>query len=241
MTAITLENRVILITGASGALGSVAAKACARAGASVVLLSRNVPKLERLYDEIVSTSVQQPALYPLDLAGASEQDYADLAATLRRELGGLHGLLHCAAELGHLCPLTELAGERWQRLLHVNLSAPSLLTRALLPLLLATQGTVVFVGDSAVGDGKAFWGAYGVAKVGLGGYARILKAETENSGLRTELFIPGPMRSPIRLRAYPGESLDTLPAPGIHAERILQLLGAAEPTPLPDTGARLCP
>jgi NAD(P)-dependent dehydrogenase (short-subunit alcohol dehydrogenase family) len=239
MTETALKNRVILITGATGALGSVAAKACARAGASVVLLGRSVPKLERLYDEIVSTGGQQPALYPLDLAGASEQDYADLASTVQRELGGLHGLMHCAAELGHLCPLTELAGERWQRLLHVNLTAPFLLTRALMPLLLATKGAAaVFVGDSAVGDGKAFWGAYGVAKLGLGAYARILKAETENSELRTELFIPGPMRSPIRLRAYPGESLDTLPAPGIHAERIIQLLVTAEPPPIPDNGAR---
>lgn len=231
MTAVTLHNRVVLITGASGTLGAATAKACARAGASVVLLSRNIPKLEKLYDEIVSAGGQQPALYPLDLAGATAQDYADLAATLQRELGGLHGLIHCAAELGHLCPLTELAGERWQRLLHVNLSAPFLLTGALLPLLLAAQGAVVFVGDSAVGDGKAFWGAYGVAKIGLAGYARMLKAETESSGLRTEYFIPGPMRSPIRLRAYPGESLDTLPASGMHAERLLQLLGTAEPPP----------
>lgn len=228
MNGPVLQGRVILVTGATGALGTVAAKACARAGATVVLLGRKIPRLEKLYDAIVAAGGPTPALYPLDLAGASEQDYAELAATLREELGGLHGLLHAAAELGHLSPLSELAAERWQRLLHVNLTAPALLTRAVVPLLLASGGgSVVFVGDSAVGDGKAFWGAYGVAKLGLAGYARILHAELENQGLHASLFTPGPMRSPIRLRAYPGERREDLPPPDRHAEALVQLLGAA--------------
>lgn len=227
MNETSLRNRVILITGATGALGTVAAKACARAGATVVLLGRKIPHLEKLHDAIVADGGPAPALYPLDLAGAGEQDYADLAATLREELGGLHGLLHAAAELGHLSPLSDLTEERWQRLLHVNLTAPVLLTRAITPLLLASGGSVVFVGDSAIGDGKAYWGAYGVAKLGLAGYARILHAELESQGLRVSVFTPGPMRSPIRLRAYPGERRADLPPPDHHAETLVQLLGAA--------------
>lgn len=232
MNETSLRNRVILITGATGALGTVAAKACARAGATVVLLGRKIPHLEKLHDAIVAAGGPAPALYPLDLAGAGEQDYADLAATLREELGGLHGLLHAAAELGHLSPLSDLSAERWQRLLHVNLTAPVALTRAVTPLLLASGGgSVVFVGDSAVGDGKAYWGAYGVAKLGLAGYARILGAELESQGLSASVFTPGPMRSPIRLRAYPGENREDLPPPDRHAEALVRLLGAAGITP----------
>ncbi|MFM2007784.1 MAG: hypothetical protein RLZZ09_3439 [Pseudomonadota bacterium] len=223
----SLEGRVILITGATGALGSVAAKACAQAGATVVLLGRHIQKLEKLYDAIIHDGGRTPAIYPLDLAGAGEQDYAELADTLRQELGGLHGLMHCAAELGHLMPLSEIDGTRWQRLLQVNLTAPFLLTRAISKLLIESgSGSVVFVGDSAVGEGKAFWGAYGVAKLGLAGYARILNSELESFGLRAHVFTPGPMRSPIRLRAYPGEHPDGLPTPEIHAEPILRLLGS---------------
>ena len=220
-----LKDRIILITGASGALGSVIAKACAREGATVVLLGRSIPKLEKLYDDITASGGPTPALYPLDLAGASEQDYRDLAATLKQQLGGLHGLVHCAAELGHLVPLTDLTGERWQRLLHVNLTAPFMLTRELTTLMMASgQASIVFVGDSAVGDGKAYWGAYGVAKIALGGYVRILADETENFGLCATLFTPGPMRSPIRLRAYPAENRETLPDPAIHAATIVHRL-----------------
>jgi NAD(P)-dependent dehydrogenase (short-subunit alcohol dehydrogenase family) len=227
MSLALLEGRVILITGATGALGSVAAKACAKAGATVILLGRHIQKLEKLYDAIVSQGGQTPAIYPLDLAGASEQDYADLADTLRQETGGLHGLMHCAAELGHLLPLSEVDGNRWQRLLQVNLTAPFLLTRAVGKLLIESgNASVVFVGDSAVGNGKAFWGAYGVAKLGLTGYAHMLHSESESFGLRAHVFTPGPMRSPIRLRAYPGEHPDSLPTPEIHAEPILKLLGS---------------
>jgi len=223
----SMEGRIILVTGATGALGSVAAKACAEAGATVVLLARNISRLEKLYDEIVESGGKTPAIYPLDLAGANQQDYADLAAVLSKELGGLNGLMHCAAELGQLMPLSEIDSTRWQRLLQVNLTGPFMLTRAATELLIETgDASVVFVGDSGVGDGKAFWGAYGVAKLGLAGYAHILNEERQSFGLRAEVFVPGPMRSPIRLRAYPGELPNALPAPALHAESILCLLGS---------------
>jgi NAD(P)-dependent dehydrogenase (short-subunit alcohol dehydrogenase family) len=226
MNGTALKDRVVLVTGATGALGSVAAKACAENGATVVLLGRTIPKLEQLYDDLVAAGGPQPAIYPLDLAGANEKDYFDLAVTLEGELGALHGLLHCAAELGHLGPLADVDTERWQRLLHVNLTAPFLLTRELLPLLIKSgNGSVVFVGDSAVGDGKAYWGAYGIAKIALKGYARILADETESFGLKVHLFTPGPMRSPIRLKAYAGENPDSLPPADRHAEQIVHLLG----------------
>lgn len=226
MNGSALDKRVVLITGATGGLGAAAAKACAREGATVVLLSRTIPKLEKLYDEIVAAGGPQPAIYPLDLAGASEKDYFDLAATLERELGALHGLLHCAAEFGNLGPLADMGGERWQRLLHVNLTAPFIMTRELLPLLVKSgQSSVVFVGDSAVGAGKAYWGAYGVAKIALEGYARILADETEAFGLKVQTFTPGPMRTPIRRAAYAGENPDTLVPPEALTDRILRLLG----------------
>lgn len=226
MSVNALDQRVILITGATGALGSATARACARADATVVLLSRTIPKLEKLYDGLVAEGCPQPALYPLDLAGASEKDYFDLARVLEDQLGGLHGLVHCATELGSLGPLSDVSGERWQRLLHVNLSAPFLMTRELLPLLLRSGlGSAVFVGDSGVGDGKAYWGAYGVAKLALQGYARILGAETEGRGFGVHYYVPGPMLSPVRRAAYPGEHPESLSPPEVHAERIVGLLG----------------
>lgn len=225
----TLSGRVILITGAGGSLGSVAAKACAAEGARVVLLDKAVNRLERLFDEIVASGHLRPAIYPMDLAGAQESDYQELAQTLDSEFGALHGLLHSAAELGVLGPLADVDAVTWHRLLHVNLTAAHLLTQALLPLLAeAEEAAVVFTTDSSARQGRAYWGAYGVAKIALEGLARMLADELESAGrIRVNLFSPGPVRSTIRRKSHPGESPEQMPPAETLASRYVHLLGPA--------------
>ncbi|MEI6354079.1 MAG: SDR family NAD(P)-dependent oxidoreductase [Methylococcus sp.] len=218
-----LLGRTYLITGASGCLGGVAARTLALEGATVILMGRNIKKLESLYDALEASGTPQPAIYPLDLEGAQEGDYATLADRLQESLGRLDGIIHCAADLGHLTPLFGMDGNGWQRLLKINLLGPILLTQALVPLIRRSAGAVVFFGDSAVGEGKAFWGAYGVSKVALRAYARILGAENESAKMVSEVLTPGPIRSPIRLKAYPGEALNSLKDPEDIQEALLRL------------------
>jgi NAD(P)-dependent dehydrogenase (short-subunit alcohol dehydrogenase family) len=220
-----LQNRVILVSGAGGGLGSVAAKACASHGATVILLGKTIAKLEKVYDDIVQAGLPQPAIYPIDFAGATENDYRDLAGTVEREFGALHGLLHCAAELKHLGPLADLSGIVWQRLMQVNLTAAFLLTRELLPLLAkSSDPAIVFTTDSVAREGRAYWGAYGIAKIAVEGFAKILANEQEGK-MRVSVFTPGPMASPLRRKVYPGESPESLPNPARLGEHIVHLLG----------------
>jgi NAD(P)-dependent dehydrogenase (short-subunit alcohol dehydrogenase family) len=229
MSGSMLKDRVVLVTGAGGGLGSAVSKACAAEGATIILLGKTIPKLEKVYDAIAAAGGPQPAIYPLDLAGASEDDYRDLAATVEREFGALHGLVHCAAELGALGPVNDISGGLWQRLLHVNLTAPFLLTRELLPLISKSPGsTIVFVTDSVARIGKAYWGAYGAAKIALEGFGRILADELESRKVSVRVYSPGPMQSPLRRRAYPAENPTGLPSPDIHAEQIARMLGPNE-------------
>lgn len=222
-----LAGRVILVTGAYGGLGEAAAKACAQAGATVVLLGRKVPKLSRTYDAVKALG-PVPALYPLDLAGADPADYEAMADTIERELGGLHGILHCAAEFTGLRPLEATPPEEFIRHLHVNLSAPWLLTQACLPLLRkAGDSAVVFVADDLARVNRAYWGTYGVAKAGLLGLVRILHDETESSSVRVSALQPGPMRSNIRARAYVEESASNVSPPASHAATCVHLLSPA--------------
>ncbi|NLA67563.1 MAG: SDR family NAD(P)-dependent oxidoreductase, partial [Gammaproteobacteria bacterium] len=88
-----LAGRVVLVTGAHGGLGSAAAVSCARAGATVVLLGRRVPRLNRVYDAIVRdpSGLPEPVNYPFDLAGAAYDDPAELADRLGAPLGRLDG------------------------------------------------------------------------------------------------------------------------------------------------------
>src|SRR5690606_14153714 len=69
-----LAGRVVLVAGAPGGLGAAAARACATAGATLVLLGRRLPRLNRIYDAVARLG-PEPLLYPLDLEGASPDDY----------------------------------------------------------------------------------------------------------------------------------------------------------------------
>jgi NAD(P)-dependent dehydrogenase (short-subunit alcohol dehydrogenase family) len=130
-----LAGRVILITGAGSGLGKALAMESARAGASVILSGRNPSKLERVYDEIESMGGPRPALAPLDLASGTAVDYDNLAAAIGSEFGKLDGLVHAAGLLGDRTPLEQYDVPTWCKVLHVNLTAPFILTQVLLPVL----------------------------------------------------------------------------------------------------------
>ena len=228
----SLRERVVLIVGASGGLGRASALAAARAGANVVLLGRKVRALEKVYDEIIAlnqTGLNQaaPALYPLDLSGATPRDYEELATTIEREYHRLDGIVHAAAHFDGLRPASEIAPEEWMRALHVNLTAPFLLTQACLPLLqTSADASVVFVLDDPARMGKAYWGGYGAAKHAVAGIASILHEETENSSVRVHALLPAPMRTALRRTAYFGENTVALPTPDASAAAVVYLLGA---------------
>ena len=222
-----LNGRVVLVTGAHGGLGSVASLACARAGATVVLLGRKVPKLNRLHDAIAREGIA-PLLYPLDLEGASPDDYADLASRIEAELGRLDGLLHCAAEFRGLTPLEHTDPAAFARAMHVNLTAPWWLTQACLPLLRrAGDASVVFVLDDPARVGQAFWGGYGVAQHGLAALVGTLHAELANSSVRVSGLRPGPMRTALRAKAYVDDSDRESCDPSAYADACVALLSAA--------------
>lgn len=217
-----LEASVIVITGATGGIGQVAAKTLAKAGASLVLIARSIPRLEALYDEMAAEGLAQPALHPLDLSGATEADFVTMAQAIRSEFGRLDGMIHGAAELGDLRPEREIDWNRWQRQFTVNLTAPILMTRTLVPLMIESGGgQILFMDDSSCGAGKAFWGGYGVAKAGLRHYASMLTAELSTFGVCAQCYAPGPVKTNIRLRAYAGENPENLPSPETKAGEIL--------------------
>ncbi len=226
-TADALAQRVILITGAAGGLGSAAALAIARAGGQPILLGHRVPKLQRVYDRIAAEG-GDPAIYPLDLAGASPADYDDLAERIEQNYGRLDGICHCAASFQGLAGLENTSPEDFFRPLHVNLFAPWLLSRACLPMLRrAPDSALVFAIDDPDQTGRAYWGGYGVAVRALEGLIAIAAAELENSVVRVAGFRPGPMRTRLRARAWFGEDAGRWPEPDAYAPALVHLLSAA--------------
>jgi len=225
--AALLEDRVILVTGAAAGIGRAAAKSFAAHGATVVLLDKLIPRLESVYDEIQAGGGPEPAIYPLNLQGASLKDYEELADTLEQEFGRLDGLLHNAALLGALSPLSQFDLELWARVMQVNLHAPYLITRSCLGLLgRSADASVIFTSADVGRRGRAYWGAYGISKFALEGMMQILADEVEeNTSIRANTLDPGPVRTSMQVSAYPAVDPKQWPEPEAIMPAYLYLMG----------------
>ncbi len=222
-----LDGRIVLVAGAAGGLGSAAALACAQAGATLVLLGRKLAPLNRLYDAVKAVG-PEPILYPLDLEGASPDDFDQLGQAIDGEFGRLDGLLHCAAEFKGLTPLAHTDPANFARAIHVDLTARWWLTQACLPLLAKSDaGAAVFVLDDPARSAGAFWGGYGIAQAGQAALIRMLQAELGEHGPRISGLQPGPMRTNLRAKAYQANA-DLKARPAEHyAAACVELLSPA--------------
>lgn len=222
-----LRDRVILVTGASDGIGEALARQCAALGARVILHGRNTKKLEAIYDEIAALEgAAQPSIAVLDLATADGAGYSSLADSINEEFGCLDGLVQNAGMLGQRLSIEQYDPAEWQRVLHVNLTAPFVLAQICLPLLKKSEDPSMVFTSSGVGRvGKAYWGAYSVSKFGIESLSQILAAENKHLPLRVNAVNPGPTRTDMRLEAYPAEDRDKLRTPEEVLRPFVYLLG----------------
>lgn len=209
-----LNNKVILVTGAGDGIGKVAALTYAQYGATVILLGKTTNKLTSVYDEIVAAGYPEPAIVPLDLKGATKKHYQDMASTIEHEFGRLDGVLHNAGLLGVLSPFEHIDLATWQDIQQVNVTAPMLMSQALLPLMKQRKSaSIVFTSSGAGRKGKAFWGPYAVSKFATEGLMQLMADEYDNTGVRVNCINPGATRTSMRAKAYPGEDPQSLKTP----------------------------
>ncbi|MEH6583445.1 MAG: YciK family oxidoreductase [Halioglobus sp.] len=211
----SLAGKTILITGAGDGIGRAAALSYAGAGATVILLGRTVEKLEAVYDEILAAGGPEPAIYPMDLANAGDDEGRDCAQAIGKEFPHLDGLLHNASVLGERRPIESASLSAWEQVMQVNVNAQFLLTHHLLPLLQAAASASIIFTSSGVGrTGKAYWGAYAVSKFATEGLMQVLASELENtSSVRVNSLNPGATNTAMRREAYPGEDPASNPSP----------------------------
>jgi NAD(P)-dependent dehydrogenase (short-subunit alcohol dehydrogenase family) len=208
-----LTGKTILITGAGDGIGKAAANSYAALGATVILLGKTVSKLEQVFDEIVAKGFAEPAIYPLDLIGATEDDYNNLKQTIIDEFSVLDGLLNNAGILGPRKPIENITAQQWTEVLQVNLTSTFLITKALLPALKLADNASIIMTSSGVGRrGRAYWGAYAVSKFGIEGLTQVLADELENTtNIRVNCINPQATNTHMRRTAYPSEHPDTNP------------------------------
>jgi NAD(P)-dependent dehydrogenase (short-subunit alcohol dehydrogenase family) len=216
------SNRVALVTGASRGIGRAAALALSRAGAHVILLARTVGGLEDVDDDIQKAG-GTATLVPLDLKDFPALDR--LGASIYERWGKLDAFFGNAGVLGALTPLTHLEPKLFQELLDVNVTANWRLIRSLDPLLRASDaGRVLLVSSGAARKHTPYWGGYAMSKAALESLALTYAAECEGTRVRANLLNPGPLRTRMRARAFPGEDPQSLDPPEAVVPLILELL-----------------
>jgi NAD(P)-dependent dehydrogenase (short-subunit alcohol dehydrogenase family) len=123
-----------------------------------------------------------------------------------------------------LSPLGHIKPEVWDEAVAVNLTANWRLIRSLDPLLRrAPAGRAVFVTSGAARNLRAYWGAYSVTKAALDALVKTYAAELSKTDARANLFNPGPTRTAMRAKAFPGEDPASLPTPDEVATAALPL------------------
>jgi NAD(P)-dependent dehydrogenase (short-subunit alcohol dehydrogenase family) len=222
-----LAGRVVLVTGATAGIGRAVARGLVQHGATVLLHGRNAKLLDALYRELAALG-PEPAVAQLDFERAQGPEYQSLTDEIERRYGKLDGLLHNAGILGDRSPIEHYDIGLWQRVLLVNVTAPFILTRCLLPLLRKSEDASVLFTTSGVGNrGDAYWGAYAVSKFGTEGFAQVLANETEKTTIRVNAVNPGATRTRMRARAFPAENPEVLLPPESLVASYLWLLGPA--------------
>ena len=220
----SLQDKIILVTGAGDGIGKAVSKRYAAEGATVILAGKNQQNLEAVYDEIETAGGPQPAVLAVNFETATPVDYQNLAELIENEFGLLDGLLINAAWLGQSSSLSQYDIENWYKVMQINLNAPFMLTRILLPLLnKSNAASILFNLDE---KNSAYWGAYGVSKAGLESYMKILADEldSDNNPIQVNAIKPDKARTKLRMKAYPGEDPNTIPLADEITDHFVELM-----------------
>ena len=214
-----LEGKIIIITGASRGLGRALALAYAKEGANLTINSRNAKALDLIAEEARSAGLEVLAI-PGDVSRSTHVE--NLVSAVVERFGRIDVLINNAGLLGPRVTIEEYPEDEWRAVLDANLTAPFLLTRAVIPHMLE-GGSIINVTSGVSIEGRPRWGAYSVSKFGLEGLTQILAAELEERGIYVNSVDPGGMRTEMRAVAYPGEDPMTRITPEENTDVFLYL------------------
>ena len=216
---------IALVTGASRGIGKAVALELARQGWRVVAAARAQKALEQLDDHIRELG-GEATLVPLDLRDGAAID--QLGAAIYERFGKLDALAACAGVLGSLTPTHQITPAVMEETMTVNYTANYRLIRALHPLLrVSDAGRAVFVTSGASRNLRAYWSPYSASKAALDAMVMCYARELEVTPIKANLFNPGPARTSMRAKAFPGEDPMTLPTPEEIAPSIVEMLQPA--------------
>jgi len=196
-----MQDKVIVVTGASQGLGKALALAFAEAGAKLVVNSRSEESIAPIAQEAETLGAEVLAVAADISDGADARRLIDAAVD---RFGGIDVLINNAGVLGPRVAIEEYPEDEWRKVIDANLTGPYLVVRAAIPHFSEGASVINLVSGVSV-DGRPEWGAYSVSKFGIEGLTQILAAELQDRGIRVNAVDPGGMRTDMRAAAYPDE------------------------------------
>lgn len=191
-----LNDKTIIITGASSGIGAQAAALFARNGAKLVLGARRHAELESLAKKIDPAGTRT-AVLPGDV---QHEDYARALVELAKDrFGGLDGAFNNAGILGALGPVPDMLAQDWQAVININLTSGFFAAKHQIPAMKERGGGTLVFTSSFVGHtiGMPGMGAYAAAKAGLIGLTQVLAVEHGTSNIRVNALLPGGTKTPM--------------------------------------------
>jgi NAD(P)-dependent dehydrogenase (short-subunit alcohol dehydrogenase family) len=193
-------SRVVLITGVGreGQVGEAVARAFADAGARLALVDRTAAQAERQAAALRADGVDAHG-FGCDLA--DEEQVAAMAAQVQAIVGDVDAVVCAAGGFAPTGPLDEAAIPDIERMLGINLKTAALTTRATLPMLRRTRGSLVYFGSAAVLPGATGGGmaAYAIAKSGVLALMRAVADDERAHGVRANAVAPTSIRTAANL------------------------------------------
>ena len=222
MTTNSLAGKIVLVTGASRGIGYQAALEAGRRGAHVIAVARTVGGLEDLDDEIQKAG-GSTTLVPADLRDFDSIDR--LGRAIFERWGHLDALVGNAGMLNTVSPLAHVDPKEFEQVFALNVTANYRLIRSMdLLLRQAEAGRALFLSSGVVNRAQAYWGPYTATKAALEALVKVYAEEMKSTPVKVNLLNPGPLRTALRAKGWPGEDVETLKRPAVVAPDIVRMI-----------------
>lgn len=219
----SLNNQIIVITGAGRGIGRALAVEFAKAGAKLSICSRNASEIQETAKECKGEVLARVC----DIADAKAVN-AWIQETVKK-FGRIDVLINNAGIAGPRVSIAEYPDQDWSEVVRVNMDGLFFVTKSVLnqAMLKANSGVIVNLSSGVGRKGKANWGAYAVSKFGYEGFTQVLASELKEKGIKVFSLNPQQTRTKMRAGAYPQEDPATLKPPEALAGSVAYLIEKA--------------
>ena len=198
-----MNNKVVMITGASRGLGRALALAFAKEGARLSICARSEEGLLKVKQEAEAKGAEVLAI-TADVSNA--RDVERFVATTENAYGRIDVLINNASILGPspMPMLLDYPEEDFSEVLRINAVSTFLVTRRVIPgMLERNEGSIINLTSEAGNTGYAGWGAYGISKFAVEGLTETWADELSHTNVRVNMVDPGEMDTDMHRLAVP--------------------------------------